>query len=49
MYSQGDERGILDDLVIQIFFAAQPWWAYFWWILHFFKFLLLPLSGILKA
>ena len=29
MYSQSDERGILDILQIKILFAAQPWWADF--------------------
>ena len=37
IYSQSDERGILDVLEIKIFFAAQPWWAEF--LKNFLKFL----------
>ena len=37
MYSQSDERGILDVLEINIFLVAQPWWADF--LKNFFKFL----------
>ena len=73
MYSQSDERCILDVLEIKISFAAQPWWEDFyfffkflfvdftlwWWYLckflekrkkvKFYKFLLLPLPGILET